>query len=52
MVSQQPYKEQIETGKKIITKVLEKLATDLDQPQINDFAFKETSQDFDHNLVP
>lgn len=42
------YQQQIEAGKKIVSEMLQELASSLQEPQINDLRFRILDQDIDH----
>ena len=51
MASQQTYEEQIEAGKEIVKEILCRLASDIEQPQVNKFSFIVTDRDFDNRQI-
>jgi hypothetical protein len=46
-----PYEQQVESGKEIVREILANLATDLNEPNVKEFTFKMTDQDFDRDRI-
>lgn len=51
MSDEKDYQQQIEAGKSFVRETLAQLAIDLKQPDITNFTFKITSNDFDNEEV-
>ena len=45
-----PYEQSIESGKEIVRGILKDLATELQEPKVNELSFKVTDQDFDDRI--
>ncbi len=45
------YQQQVQAGKKIVREILVKLASELNEPRVNDLEFKVTDQDFDYDRI-
>jgi hypothetical protein len=46
-----PYEQQVESGKEIVREMLANLASDVNEPQVKEFTFRMTDQDFDRDRI-